>query len=82
MTYSNENIGTLVWIITFRYEGMNQQQEVTRYTAESAYSFARGIQDNGGVAVVTESFEPSSANDEDFVPSGISGGKGNRSLIW
>lgn len=51
------NMLTMVWIVTYRTDSKSPQQELTRYTKESADHFASGINDAGGVAVVHEDVE-------------------------
>lgn len=58
-------IGTMVWTVTFRIDSKAPQQELKRYTEESADAFADGILAMGGVAVVTEDYEEVPENEED-----------------
>lgn len=57
-------VGTLIWTVTYRADAKNPQQVVHKYTEEAAITFARGIQDLGGVAIVTEDYESSPIDDD------------------
>lgn len=51
---NNTTITTVVYVVTFRMNKDQPQQELVRYTRPAAEIFAQGILDSGGVAIVTE----------------------------
>ena len=71
-------IGTLIWIVVFRVDAKNEQQQSVKYTEEAANTFAKAIQDNGGIAIVIEDFEANTVDREIYNLNNPSRGK----LTW
>lgn len=59
---------TLIWVVTFRDSHIAKQQELIRYTEESAKRFRDFIQEHGGVAVITEDTEDIPIDDYEDLP--------------
>jgi len=64
----NERVVTMVWIVTYKDTPTSKQREITRYTHESAKRFARLIEEEGGLAVITEDTEDTGMDDFDTLP--------------
>jgi hypothetical protein len=65
---------TIVYVVTYRMDNKSPQQELERYTKEAAVHFATGIQDAGGVAIITEDVKDIQENEMNEHPK--------RSLQW
>jgi hypothetical protein len=57
---------TVVYVVTYRIDSTKPQEELLKYTRESADTFAATINEVGGVAVVTEDIRtlPDTVNDD------------------
>jgi hypothetical protein len=54
----------LTYTVVFRESNTAPQEEFVRYSAQAAASFAKLVQDNGGVAIVVEGAEELPDHDE------------------
>ncbi len=72
---------TQIYVVTYKTSPSEFQKELIRYTKESAWHFANGICDAGGVAVVNESWEEAPEGTvDDLVSTPITESKGQ--LLW
>ncbi len=72
----------MVYVVTFRTDAKAPQQELKRYTKESANAFATGIIDIGGVAIVTEDIEDIPEQKNDDLSTDQKNPRNSNGLIW
>jgi len=58
----------IIYVVTYKDSPKSPQREITRYTEESAKRFAKLIEEEGGVAVITEDVEEDGQDQFETLP--------------
>lgn len=56
-------IQVMTWTVVYRASPKTEQRELVRYTQEAANKFARGVIEDGGVAMVVEGSQEEASDD-------------------